>query len=272
MKKTIKQTFSLLLVILLLCGAAPLALSAGAAVTSHKQGDVIEFGSYPQTEVKDPDLIAALNAEAQNWISYGYYTGTESYSGDLIYAGDFNGQMTASDFMQYCDITYGKQMYRGVQFTQYRPFMTQYSASSDGSYSMQYRRGYRIDTIYWFLWEPLKWRVLEPNTGLVLCETVIDSQPISNYGLNATKSGEFSDGTEYNWGDAAATYYTNNYARSSVRAWLTDESDSSNFLNTAFTKEMHAKITDTTIDNSAYSASASAYNSVSTTDKVFLLS
>ncbi|MBR2418498.1 MAG: hypothetical protein IKB12_07680, partial [Clostridia bacterium] len=45
---------------------------------TFKVGDVIEFGSYPQTEVKDEVLIAELNAlvpEWDEWTSYGYYSG-----------------------------------------------------------------------------------------------------------------------------------------------------------------------------------------------------
>ena len=257
MKRALKRTLVLLLAVLLLCGAAP--LTAGAEDTPYKQGDIIEFGSYPQTEVKDPDLIAALNAASQTWVSYGYYSGTGSY---------YDGQMTAKDYMQYKDVLLDGIKYRGVKFTQYRPWYT--GDTSSAGYSDQDDNGYYIGTTYWFQYEPLYWRVLDPNTGLVLCKTIIDSQPYNNYTLYSLYTLSPVEDA-YNewvyWGDADMTHYANSYAESSLRQWLNDD-----FYNMAFTAEQQNAIAATTLDNSAYDTSRSAYDNAATTDKVFLLS
>ena len=207
---------------------------------------LISFGSYPQTRVTDSSLLSALNAKSKTWISYGYYSGTGDW---------YDGQMTAKDYMKYADVTHNGNKYRAVTFSSYRPHCTGYTSSS--LYTHKDDNGYRTNTVYWFKYEPLKWRVLD-STGLVICETIIDSQAYNNYILHA--SGEY-------YGNSSKTYYANNYEKSSIREWLNDD-----FYNTAFTSSEKNIIKTTTLDNSAYSESYSEYDSVSTNDKVFLLS
>ena len=213
-----------------------------------------EFGSYPQTLVTDPDVIAALQSTPQTWVSYHYYIGTGNFP---------DGQMAASDYMQYCDVICGGQKYRGVQFTQYRPRFTSYSSSEDTTF--QDDNGYVPNTVYWFRWEPLQWRVLDPDTGLVLCEWLIDGQAYNNFLQYDSASNKF-------YGNAAHTYLANDYAHSDIRAWLTDAANETSFLNTAFTAAQRDAIYSTVLNNNAYSTTYSAYNSASTTDKIFLLS
>ena len=234
---------------------------------------LIEFGSYPQSEVKDPDLIAALNAQPQEWVSYGYYIG--SYGSGSGWSSIANGRMSAADYMQYCDITYSGQRYRGVTFSYYRPDRICYELVPDPDWPVQKMNGYYPNQKYWFKYEPLQWRVLDAAAGLVLCETIIDNQPYHNFILYATyldDDGEtrvFLDenGNDIYWGNAAKTHYPNNYAKSSLRHWL-----NADFYNTAFTVEQTEKIVPTLLDNRAYNPALSAYDSMPTTDKVFLLS
>ena len=223
-----------------------------AGAVSYSVGDILDFGSYPQSEVTEKSMISALNLAPKSWLSYDYYTGTGSYS---------DGQMTSGDYMKYCDVTLGGVKYRGVKFTQYRPYCTSYTSSADNSY--QDDNGYGPNTTYWFKYEPLSWRVLDPSTGLVLCEKIIDSQPYNNYLL-------YYGGKCY--GDSAKNNYANNYTYSSIRNWLTEEGDETSFLNTAFTEKQREDVLYTKLDNSAYSSSYSKYDSPGTTDKVFLLS
>ena len=243
MKRTLCVLLSLTLA---LTGFAGLCVPTAAV--NWQTGDVVTLGSYPMSRVTDDATISALDAVGKTWVSYGYYSGWGESSE--------NGGMSAKDYMQYCDVTVDGQKYRGVQFTQYRPKYTGYSASADNSY--QDDNGYAANTVYWFRYEPLHWRVLDPATGLVLCETVIDSQPVNNYALQS--------GGKY-YGDADKTHYANNYAESSIRAWLNEV-----FYTTAFKPLQKNAITATTLDNSAYSTGFSDYDSASTTDKVFLLS
>jgi hypothetical protein len=236
-------------------GLVGLGVTAGAI--DYKAGDIIEFGSYPQSEVKVSATISALNAQADDWQSYGYYSGT----GDTT-----DGKMKASDYMQFCDVMYNGQQYRGVQFTQYRPHKTGLTCSESNSF--QSNNGYTLGTTYWFLYEPLLWRVLDPTTGLVLCESIIDSQAFHNFKMDSKNDSGFDVYYKHAWyGDAEKTYYSNNYEHSSIRDWLNDV-----FLNTAFSAAQKTVVVASTLDNSAYSLSYSAYGCSPTTDKVFLLS
>ena len=222
-------------------------------ITDYKQGDIVEFGWYPQSEVTNTALISALNSAGGEWISYNYYSGTGSNN---------DGKMTAGDYMRYKDVVYGSEKYRGVVFDSYRPVNTGNLCSAGNSVQSQY--GYTIGTVYWFKYEPIKWRVLDPAVGLVMAETVIDAQPYNNYVLS---SGTDEYGKDAYWGSSAKTHYANDYAESSIREWLNDD-----FYNTAFSSEQQSIIEYTTLDNSAYSSSYSAYDSATTTDKLYLLS
>lgn len=258
MKRLLKSTRILILCALMLFGAAPpglLTFSASAkTIREYAQGDLVTFGWYPQMKVTDSAVINTLNEQSAVWHSYGYYSGTGSYS---------NGNMAASGYMEYTDVTYGGQKYRGVQFSQYRPYYTGLTSSAYNTF--QDENGYdQPGSIYWFQWEPLQWRVLDPQAGLVLCETIIDSQPYNNYVLD---SGKDAYGDIAYWGDAGKTHYANNYAESSLRQWLNVD-----FYSTAFSCAQQEIIASTVLDNSAYSASYSAYDSAPTADKLFLLS
>ncbi|MBR4728142.1 MAG: hypothetical protein IK080_09680, partial [Clostridia bacterium] len=253
MKTKLRQALTLLLCAAVLCGLAAPGLTARAA--SYKTGDIIEFGSYPQTDVT-ASMGSTLNAKAGGWKSYGYYSGT----GDVD-----DGQMTAKDYMMYCDVKIGNAKYRGVKFDTYRPDFTEHTSSS----TYQDDNGYTTGTTYWFKYEPLKWRVLDASTGLVMCETIIDSQPYNNYFVSY---GTDSHGNTAYWGDSAKTYYASDYANSSIRKWLTED-----FYATAFSQSQQAKIKTTTLNNDGYRTLTGQtgykdYDSASTKDKIFLLS
>lgn len=220
-------------------------------------GDIIPFGSYPQSEVtkeNDSATYAKLEAAKKNWVSYRYYSGDGSY-----------GSMKQGDWMEYADMDIngdGANDYRAVRFTQYRPYWTEDPSSSDNSY--QDNNGYTVNNIYYFKYEPLKWQVLDPTKGLVLSKSIIDSQAYSN---TIYKNGTDAYGNTAYWNNASYTKYANDYATSSIRKWLNED-----FYNTAFTSDQKQNILPTTLDNSAYSTDYSEYDSVSTTDNVFLLS
>ena len=222
-----------------------------------EDGNYLLFGSYPQTKVTDSALATALDTAAgtlptssnsQDWTSYGYYI-----SGSV------------SNYMWYIDLEYSGEKYRGVYFTSYRPKdTTYYSSSADDS--NQDENGYSTSTVYWFKYEPIKWRILSEADGeaLILCESIIDSQEYYNRTSNRTINGQ--------------TVYANNYAESNIRKWLNDT-----FYNTAFTNLQKQLIVLTTVDNSARSTnpnnSATAFNSgtntyacANTQDYIFLLS
>lgn len=123
---------AVLLAIVLLC-AAPISELAGVDCTvlfapkaeavgkTYKVGDIVEFGSYPQSKVTNSSLVSALNSVSKNWVSYGYYSGTGCYATDY---GTGYATMVQGDWMKYADFTYNGTKYRAVTFSQYRPSWT----------------------------------------------------------------------------------------------------------------------------------------------------
>ncbi len=244
MKKTITKILSLMLSLTMIITALPLLGMTANAEEAHNYsaGDIVEFGSYPQSEVTDEALIGELNSQTLEWISYDYYIGT----------GEINDGQTQSDYMKYADVTYNGNKYRAVTFSQYRPCVTVYTSAE----TYQDDNGYYTDTVYWFEYEPLEWRVLDPDEGLIMCESVIDSQAYNNT--------IYDENTEW-YQDSSCEKYANDYASSSIREWLNDD-----FYNTAFTNEEKNEIQQSTLDNRC--PVDSKYDSETTYDKVFLLS
>ena len=265
MKRKLKSALSLLLCMIMVFGAVAaggegigeLFNGGRAEAAGYSVGDIITFGSYPQSEVtkeSDSATYSKLEAASKSWVSYRYYSGDNSY-----------GSMQPGDWMEYADMDIngdGANDYRAVRFTQYRPYWTADPSSSGNSY--QDDNGYTVNNIYYFKYEPLKWQVLDPKTGLVLSKSIIDSQAYSN---TVYKNGTDAYGKAACWNNASYTKYANDYATSSIRKWLNED-----FYNTAFTSSQKQNILPTTLDNSAYSTDYSKYDSVSTTDNVFLLS
>ena len=203
-----------------------------------RHNNSIYFGTYPQTKVTDSTLTSALtslagtlptSSNSADWTSYGYYI-----------------NRSVSNFMWYIDKEYNGEKYRGVYFTSYRPDWC--TDSSSTSNSKQYDNGYYTSTVYWFKYEPIKWRILKETDGkaLILAYLALDSQQFDY------------DGS-----------YSNNYANSTIRAWLNNE-----FYNTAFTSLQQGLIKVTNVDNSVSSTgySSNQYACKNTNDNVFLLS
>lgn len=260
MKKAISSV-ALLLAILMIITALPIndslfyaALAIEKTIVNYEQGDLVEFGRYPQEMVTDIDLIGALNEKATDpdtWASYGYYSGEKNKI----------GTMTKKDYMKYTDITFNGVNYRGVYFTSYRPEDTCYDLSYNTT--QQIKNGYEKNMIYWFRYQPLVWVVVNPEQGTLLTQDIIDSQAFNNevYYPADKKDGEI---TPY-YGKSGC--YANNYEKSSIRAWL-----NTTFLNTAFTSTEQNNITATTRNNTAYDSDYEEFDSTATTDKISLLS
>ena len=254
MKQT-KKILCLVLAMLMIVCTVPMVFAEGK---TYKVGDIIQFGSYPQSEVIDEALVAELNAlapEWDEWTSYGYYSGTNSF-----------GTMTQGDWMRYVDLTYNCEKYRGVKFTKYRP---QYTTDRP-SITMQSRNGYNTNKVYWFKFESIDWRVLDPNTGLVMCETIIDSQAYSNTIYLIDDVNVILSYSYFN--DSACKNYANDYETSSIRQWLNED-----FYNTAFVNSEKEKISTTTLNNDGcYTimglSGYEEFDGNPTEDKIFLLS
>lgn len=226
--------------------------------SESQSGKYVLFGSYPQSAV-DESLSAALSlaafggdesklpsaTSANGWTDYGYYQGGE-----------------VSSYMWYLDYEYLGESYRAVYFTAYRPERTRLSSSVDNS--RQDDNGYSVNTVYWFKYEPIRWRIVTEDDGyyLLLAELVLDAQNYSNSTSDTSENG-------------TVTTYANNYAESAVRSFLNDL-----FYKTAFTELQQTYIKTTAVDNSTLSMTDAAgtitanekYAAETTNDKVFLLS
>lgn len=248
-----KKILSLILAAIMLLTLMPMAYAEGKV---KKTGDIIQFGEYPQTKVTDESLIDNLNQKAQpweNWTSYDYHSGDGKY-----------GSMTSGDWMRYTDVVYGGTKYRGVRFTQCRPHYV-----FQGSPTSYTENTYRVNTTYWFKYEPLKWRVLDVTTGLVMCETIIDSQPYSN---TVYYNAEAASETFAYFNNKNFDNYANDYETSSIRLWL-----NSDFYSAAFSAAEQNDIMTTALNNDGYYTLTGAgdyksLDSKATNDKIFLLS
>ena len=246
-----------------ICGVTSHALNDDCVCTNCKKvmhgtkngkycrhGSDIYFGTYPQTEVTDSTITAELKGMAgkyptainsYNWTSYGYYI-----------------EERVTDFMWYIDLTYNGEKYRGVYFISYRPFDTKSSSSTHNS--CQDDCGYSTHNIYWFKYEPIKWKILSESDGkaMIVADMVLDNQQYYHTATGKTRSVY------------SGSVYENNYAHSDVRKWLNNA-----FYNTAFNDLQKELIQVTAVYNSASTTKNSnnkyAYDK-KTNDNVFLLS
>lgn len=211
------------------------------------EGEYKTFGSYPQSDVTDligeslTDLQGVLptSSDFRDWTNYEYY---------------ISGKKETA-FMWYKDMFHNGIKYRAVYFNGYRPYCTNFESSENCSY--QDDNGFASGKVYWFKFEPIEWRVIRKDNGVLtlLCEKIIDSQDY-NYSLD-------------NQVDGGKSRYANNYAYSSIRKWLNNE-----FYSVAFSESEKESIQIVTVDNSGKTTYnvINPYACENTRDKVYLLS
>ena len=226
--------------------------SAETSDNGHFRGDTVTFGSYPQSEVTDEKLTAELNGlvSEDDFISFGYMSG--------------NGELSSEqqgDYMSYADVTYNGEKYRGVTFTDYKPYYIFDEANKNSYITVYYYENFKPGEVYWFKFEPLKWKIGDAGLGNLLCNSIIDAQ---QFAKRVYKNGN------YYYCDSEFSFYANNYAESYMREWL-----NSDFYNTAFSEEEKAIIKTTEVSNNASFVGAGPldpqkYASETTYDKVYL--
>lgn len=254
-KQTMKRIFTVILAVCMLLSIAPVTMAADTAYGGLQKGDIIEFGSYPQSKVTNPRIIAALDGFLTDdvWVSYDYYIGTGT---------EYDGNMTSSDYMKYADLKLNGEKYRAVRFSQYRPKVT--SDVSSEATSAQDNNGYELNTTYFFKYEPLTWTVLDPEEGYVMSNIAIDAQAYENFSYYDPDSFDSASGPMvYNGKDCK--YLANDWSKCSLREWLNRD-----FFNTAFTAEEKAQIGKTYLDNA--SPFSPKYDCAGTFDKIFTIS
>lgn len=206
MKQLSKRIFSALLVTVILISILPMGTFTVSA--AYAPGDIITYGSYPQTKVTDSELITELNAQTLS-------------PGNTV--------------------TYEGEKYLRVYFSEYISYVT-VGTVTDPSLSYQDDNGYYINTVYWFRYEPVQWRVLSNiNDELfVMAEKIL-----------ATRAFNVYNGT---------------WETCTIRTWLNND-----FYNTAFSSTEQTKIRTSTVvnnDNPWYGTDGGN----DTNDKLFLLS
>lgn len=264
-----------------------------AFASSHSVGDLIQFGSYPQNLCEDEEILSQLKQIEKDWKYYDYYGGNGE-----------PGSMEKGHYNLYADISYNGKKYRAFYIEEFRPSYTTSYKPVTGTWSnLDYQdiacalvqadtgnlmaQGYTSEKIYYFEYEPVWWKVLDPSTGLVVSCDILDAQPFNNNLYWVDKDGDGSESYDENYeyfGDKSGSSYANNWENSSIREWLNDD-----FYNTAFTDSEQNKIKKTQVDNTniveklheqglyfTYYQSekefAEAYACGYTQDKVFLLS
>ena len=212
-------------------------------------GSSFQLGLYPQSKVTDVSLIEILNQSAGEVPSYSQKGGWVSY--------DYYKYGEVEYFAWYIDIDYNDTKYRGVIFSDYRPDSTVNSGSSSATY--QDDNGYIEETVYWFKYEPIRWRVVKQSDGkaLAISELILDSQCFYT-DRNTRKNGN-------------ETVYANNWEHSSLRQWLNN-----NFYNIVFSDNEKNAVIAQSLDNklTGYDGNYNEYSNCqnNTTDNVFLLS
>ena len=250
-----KRIFTVVLAVCMLLSIAPVTMAADTADGGYQKGDIIEFGSYPQSKVTDSRIISVLDGFLTDdvWVSYDYYIGTDT---------EYDGKMTASDYMKYADLELNGEKYRAVRFSQYRPKLT--SSTSSETNSMQDNNGYYLNTTYFFKYEPLTWTVLDPEEGYVMSNIAIDAQAYENFSYYDPDSFDSASGPMvYNGKDCK--YLANDWSKCSLREWLNRD-----FFNTAFTAEEKAQIGKTYLNNN--NSFNSSLDGAGTFDKIFTIS
>ena len=211
------------------------SMEAGQKVT----WDCVWFGSYPQSEVvceTDTERIGELTGGAYD----NQYVTVSKAQWDKI---------TGAKYNNYGDATVGGVKYKCLSKTD-----ANYATSGNSYY---YEWG--DDTVRYFRYEPIKWRVLNVNgtDAFLLADKALDDQEYN-----------ISD-TSITWEKCTMRSWLNGYD-SSVNTYGTDYSGK-NFINTAFTSSERSAIKTTEVvnDNNISYGTAGGND---TSDKVFLLS
>ncbi len=205
-------------------------------------GQTLVIGSYPQSHIDNPTLVAKLNAlagavptaqNAHGWTDLGCYCGGRKQS-----------------IAWYKDVQHGGNRYRAMYFEAFLPIKASWQAAT-------YRPGTfgTVKKAYWFRWEPLVWNVLynDGNQAFASCSIVVDAKPFNNTLALRTVGGK--------------TIYPNDYAHSSIRQWLNGV-----FCNEAFSAAEQASLASWFVDNRAVTTRNFERDYESVRDKVSLLS
>lgn len=220
-----------------------------------QNGDTFFFGEYPQSLVEDDVVISKLDEllKENNWINMNHYSiakvnGTPTYG--------------KSNNWWYQDVEYDGCKYRALSM------INKYYAGLEVDYALianAVTEGPSNEP-FWFKYEPISWKILDKDNGIVVCSKVIDSMEYNyDIAINPSSQQPYTDANEYFCKDSSLTSYVGDYSISYLRKWLNDT-----FYNTAFSSKNQKAIIETTLTYDK--AADSKYQVKETKDKVYILS
>lgn len=203
-----------------------------------RDDDYIYFGYWPQTLERDENVIAKLNEMA----------GTPPLPRDKENPYNWESH-EGTTYMWQKIVIYNGTKYLGVQMNDYR---------ASGVYSLTsyiMKNGYFTFEVYWFKYEPIKWRILTTsgNSAYIMSDIALDSfsiQPNRYQGFYNEKYGVFR--TDQN-GNMDGTY-ANNWEYCFLRQWLNET-----FYKEVFNDLQKEIIQTTHLDNTARSSNPNDY-------------
>ena len=196
-----------------------------------REGDYIYFGHWPQTCERDENVIAQLNAIAgkpprprdnanpNNW---------ESHEG--------------TTYMWQKTLIHNGTKYLGVQMNEYR------ASGIDALYDEITDNGYYRLNVYWFKYEPIKWRILTTGekSAYIMSDIALDF-----FSMQPDRKSENRDGLYASYNNSPGVpdgTYANNWEYSFIRGWLNET-----FYNEVFNGLQKEIIKTTRLDNTARS-------------------
>lgn len=199
-----------------------------------RDGNYIYFGHWPQTLERDENVTAKLNEIA----------GTPPRPRDKN-ANPYNWEShEGATYMWQKIVIYNGTKYLGVQMNDYR---------ASGGYSLRsyiMENGYFTFDVYWFKYEPIKWRILtaNENSAFIMSDIALDSFSLQPNRETVDYNGVFATYRKNENGKVDGIY-ANNWEYCFLRRWLNET-----FYNDVFNNLQKEIIKTTRLDNTARSS------------------
>ena len=203
-----------------------------------RDGNYIYFGHWPQTLERDENVVAKLNEIA----------GTPPFPRDNK-GNPYNWEShEGTTYMWQKIVIYNGTKYLGVQMNEYR------ASGIDALYDKITKNGYYRLNVYWFKYEPIKWRILTTsgNSAFIMSDIALDF-----FSMQPDRKEENRDGLYASYNNSAGVpdgTYANNWEYSFIRSWLNET-----FYNEVFNDLQKEIIQTTHLDNSARSCNPDEY-------------
>ena len=203
-----------------------------------RDGDYIYFGHWPQTLERDENVVAKLNEMA----------GTPPLPRDNN-ANPYNWEShEGATYMWQKIVIYNGVKYLGVQMNDYR------ASGIDALYDIITENGYYKFNVYWFKYEPIKWRILttNENSAFIMSDIALDF-----FSMQPNRKSEIRDDLFASYNNSTGVpdgTYANNWEYSFIRSWLNET-----FYNEVFNDLQKEIIQTTHLDNSARSCNPDEY-------------